>query len=95
MYRGAIVFLLSARSGAEVQDGHAYSDSVGDLLEDERAAGIRDLRVDLGSSVDRAGVHDQGVWFQSLESTLIESEQGPVFADGRKVGRGLSFVLDS
>ena len=44
-----------------VQQSHPDGDAVGDLLLDDRASAVGDLRIDLDALVHRARVHDQGV----------------------------------
>lgn len=48
---------------AKVEDCHADGDTVGDLVEDEGVGGVGEIGVDFDAAVDRAWVHDDGVWF--------------------------------
>jgi hypothetical protein len=47
--------VLGLVARAQVEDGHADGDPVGDLLEDHAALAVGQLAVDLDAAVDRAG----------------------------------------
>ena len=82
-------------AGAEVEDGHADGEAVGDLVEDDAAGGVGDLAVDLDAAVDRAGMHDEGVGLEPRGALLGEAEEGGVFAEAGEVFLALALVLDA
>src|SRR6516164_4314291 len=61
----------------QVEDGHAYADPVGDLLENGRARPVGDVRGDFRTAVDGAGMKNQGVGlgkFHALGVQLVEKD---------------------
>ena len=73
--------VLGLAAGAEIKDGHAHGDPVGDLLKDDAAGGIGERTVDFDAAIDRAGMHDDGVGLDPRGSSLVEAEHAGVFAD--------------
>src|SRR5579871_831197 len=71
------------RAGHEqVQNRHAYSNTVCDLLEDARLRTIGDIRRDLDPSVHRAGMKHDRVWFCDPQALSVELVTEDVVADG-------------
>ena len=68
-------------SGAEIQHSHPNREAVGDLVQDNGAAGIGDIAVDLHTTIDRAGMHDQAVLLQLLRTLFGKPEERGVFAE--------------
>src|ERR1043166_46644 len=51
---------------AQVQDCHAYGQSVGDLIENDTLQAVCDFAVDLDAAVNRARMHDETIRFQEF-----------------------------
>src|SRR5262245_21532773 len=72
------LFRFAARE--QVQDSHAYSHAVGDLIEDDRPRTIGDGRVDFDAAIHRPRVHHDHVVSRTLEALRREAEQREVLA---------------
>ena len=45
-------------SSAQIKNGHAYREAIGDLIEDHALQPVGDFAIDLNAAVDRSGMHD-------------------------------------
>src|SRR5580693_5757002 len=88
-------FSLGIRARAEVKHGHADGEAVGHLVEDDAAAAVGEVAVDLDAAVDRAGVHDERTGLEVLGTLLGEAEERGVFAEAGEVFLALPLVLDA
>ena len=80
---------------AQIENSHAHSETVGDLIENHALQTVGDLAVDLDAAVDRAGMHDQTIRLQKFCAFFRQTKQADVFADAGKIFSALAFVLDA
>ncbi len=53
-------------SSAEIKNGHADGETVGDLIENDALQAVGDFAVDLDAAIDRARMHDQAIRLQKF-----------------------------
>jgi hypothetical protein len=82
-------------SGAGVEDGHANSNAVGDLLKDHALVSIGYIAIDFHTTVDRAGVHNEAGRLELCSARFGEAEEGHIFAKAGEVFLALALVLDA
>ena len=67
--------LRSLAAVDQKQNGHADGDTVGHLLQNQRAGAVGDFAVDLHAAIDRTGVHDEGIGPGLREPGLVQAER--------------------
>ena len=55
------VRVFSGAGGEQIEDGHAYGDAVGDLLEDGGLRAVGDFGSNFGAAIDWAGMKDERI----------------------------------
>jgi len=80
-------------AGEEVDDGHADSYAVLDLVEDDGLFGVGDIGVEFYAAVDGAGVHDDDVFLEAVEHAAVDAVIEGVFAQGGEEGLVLALKL--
>src|ERR1041385_5583394 len=82
-------------SSAEIKNGHAHGQTVGNLIENDAACSVGDFAVDLDAAIDRPRMHDQAIRLQQFRPLLGQAKQRGVFDNAGKVFFALTFVLDA
>src|SRR5438874_4397349 len=77
-----------------MENSHPDGEPVGHLVENDALQAVGDVAVDFNAAVDRAGMHDQTLWFQKFCALFGQAEQTNVFAEAGKIFSALTFVLD-
>ena len=52
-----------AGTSTKIEDGHTDGEAVGHLIQNDALVGICQIAIDLYSSIDRTGMHDETIWF--------------------------------
>src|SRR5207244_8280695 len=79
---------------AQIESGHAHSETVRDLIENDALQAVGYFAIDLDSAVDGARVHDQAIRFQKFCAFFGQAKQPNVFAEPGKIFSALAFVLN-
>ena len=53
---------------AEIKNGHAHGETVGDLVENDALHAVGDFAVDFDAAIDRARMHDQAIGLQQFRA---------------------------
>src|SRR3984893_11485513 len=57
---------LARNSSAEIKNGHADGEAVGDLVKNDALCAVSDVAVDLDAAIDRPRMHDQAIRLQQF-----------------------------